>query len=342
MYILGVLTIIFGAGASYDSDPNRPPPDDWDDRPPLANQLFDRRPRFNSIAAKYRQFAAIANDVRRKVDSGQQLEGVLAELQQTTSTYPLVTSQLMAVRYYLRDLIEDTSTQWSRECSGATTYADFVNQVNAWSHRSGRLVNYITFNYDRLLEDALLNLNLRFDDLEDYIRPPEIGAPNIIRPHGSVSWYEALDPGRPSTPHFSAEEVIQKAAQLLPTNNLTIGPPLVGPYAPALAIPVNNKQEYVCPERHVNTMREILRATKFLLIIGWRGTEQHFCEELRTLILPGTPLVVCNGSVDDSARAIGQLKLHQSIAKVPTDLGFSSLSSDIYLDEIFRAAENSV
>lgn len=47
-----------------------------DDRPPLANQLFDRVPRFNTIAAKYRQIASIANDVRAKVNSGQQLRQV--------------------------------------------------------------------------------------------------------------------------------------------------------------------------------------------------------------------------------------------------------------------------
>lgn len=39
-------------------------------------------------------------------------------------------------------------------------------------------------------------------------------------------------------------------------------------------------------------------------------------------------MVVCNGSIDDSARAIGQLKLHQAIAKDPTDFGFSSLTSN--------------
>jgi hypothetical protein len=199
---------------------------------------------------------------------GQQLEAVLAELQQSASTYPLVPSQLMAVRYYLRDLIDETSTQWSRECSGATTYADFVNRVNAWSHRSGKLVNYITFNYDHLLEYALLNLNLRFDDLEDYIRAPKIRAPNIIRPHGSVRWYELLNAGRPAALHTSPDEIIQKAAQLIPSNSVMIGPPQNGLYAPALAIPVNNKQDYVCPERHINTMHEILRATKFLLVIG--------------------------------------------------------------------------
>jgi hypothetical protein len=337
-----VLTIIFGAGASYDSDPDRPVPYPWDDRPPLANQLFDRRPRSDVIAAKYRQIASIANDVRAKVKAGQQLEAVLAALQQSAPGYPVVPSQLMAIRFYLRDLIDDTSNEWSRECSGATTYADFVNRVNEWSYRSGKLVNYITFNYDHLLEEALLNMNLRFDNLDDYIRPPMVGTPNIIRPHGSVRWYELLDAGKPAQQRLPPGEVIRKAGELVPSNRISIGPGKNGIYVPALAIPVNNKQEYVCPETHINTMHEILRATKFLLIIGWRGTEQRFGEELRALLLPGTHLVVCNGAIDDCARTLGILKLHQTLAKDPTDLGFSALSSDSYLDEIFRVAEHSV
>jgi hypothetical protein len=49
-----VLLVVFGAGASYDSDPDHPPPAPAgghlltieNHRPPLANRLFDNRPQF--------------------------------------------------------------------------------------------------------------------------------------------------------------------------------------------------------------------------------------------------------------------------------------------------------
>src|SRR5438105_2029867 len=44
-----MLMVIFGAGASYDSDPTRPSANyvlPTPHRPPLANQLFDNRPEF--------------------------------------------------------------------------------------------------------------------------------------------------------------------------------------------------------------------------------------------------------------------------------------------------------
>src|ERR1019366_2184605 len=107
-----MLTVIFGAGASYDSDPFKPTPYEYDDRPPLAKELFDQR--FAKIAARYRRIAPITNDIRRRVADGENIETVLASLEAAASSYPPIPSQLMSIRFYLRDLIDETTTKWTQ------------------------------------------------------------------------------------------------------------------------------------------------------------------------------------------------------------------------------------
>jgi hypothetical protein len=64
-----VLLIVFGAGASYDSAAARAAKDERferiDDRPPLANQLFDDRPEFVNDLDLFPQCKGIVQELRR-------------------------------------------------------------------------------------------------------------------------------------------------------------------------------------------------------------------------------------------------------------------------------------
>lgn len=67
-----MLTAIFGAGASADSDPSRPfrqaedPPsqDQDNDRPPLANELFANRTQFAAVLQRFPQCNPIVPRLR--------------------------------------------------------------------------------------------------------------------------------------------------------------------------------------------------------------------------------------------------------------------------------------
>ena len=224
-----MLTVILGAGASYDSDPARRPPPYYcayyEERPPLADELFDTRSRFNSILAKYRPLAAIATELRERVSSGENLESVLANFQERDATNQQIPSQLLAARYYLRDVLDDTSSAWSAQCAGVTTYAAFVNHLNHWSHRTNRIVNYVTFNYDFLLEDAFANLHTTFDDLTSYVPPLAVGSPNLIRPHGCVRWNQVVNTSAAIPVWTSDATKIRHASNLTPVNQFWIGRP---------------------------------------------------------------------------------------------------------------------
>ncbi len=345
-----MLTVILGAGASYDSDPARRPPPYYEERPPLANELFDTRSRFNSVLARYRPLAAIATELRARVSSGENLESVLADFQGRGATNPQIPSQLLAVRYYLRDVLDDTSMAWSTQCARVTTYAAFVDHLNHWSHRTNRIVNYVTFNYDYLLEDAFANLHMTFGDLTNYVPPLRVGSPNLIRPHGCVRWYQVVDTTAPIPVDASDAIIIQRASELTPADQFWIGKPerrysdALGPHktlVPAVALPIDNKQEFVCPSSHVERMEEILDATTVLLLIGWRGSDPAFAGVLDAHIRPGVQMFVCNGTQNDGGLAVTTLATYglNQVRSNPLEHGFSSLLRSDELEHILDVAE---
>jgi integrase-like protein len=84
-----MLLVIFGARASFDSVPHRPPSvsQSWDDaRPPLANQLFQDRELFVDAMKRFPQCMALVPPLRKP---GVDVEQELATLQEQAKTFPL-------------------------------------------------------------------------------------------------------------------------------------------------------------------------------------------------------------------------------------------------------------
>ena len=176
-----MLLVIFGAGASYDSDSSRPPPPDGTfsvisdmesgSRPPLANDLFENRPGFKESLDLYSDCHPIVPCLR-DMDGQRSIEQVLEELQLEAEEEPRYVDrliQLAAVRLYLRSMLLKTSERWSGECGGITNYLALLDQIRRWAHRRVALV---TFNYDPLLEHALQKLTgWPLDGLDRYPVP---------------------------------------------------------------------------------------------------------------------------------------------------------------------------
>lgn len=70
----------------------------WDERPPLANQLFDTRPIFVELMEKFKECQALVPILRH---AGTSVEKKLAEFQEQASTFPQVHRELNAIRFYL-------------------------------------------------------------------------------------------------------------------------------------------------------------------------------------------------------------------------------------------------
>ena len=93
-----MLLVILGAGASYDSVPSRPAPNDahYNDlpnRPPLADQLFADRQYFGRVMTKYQECLDIAPRLRH-LRGGASIESVLQLYQSEAIEYPERIQQL--------------------------------------------------------------------------------------------------------------------------------------------------------------------------------------------------------------------------------------------------------
>src|SRR5688500_8933487 len=108
-----MLTIIFGAGASYDSSPDHKPKSYSDHRLPLAKELFSTR--FQHIAQDYLIALSLINRLRRASNIEHELELISTE---DGSNIP---EQLLKIRRYIKQVIETAQTDWE-----STTYRNTV------------------------------------------------------------------------------------------------------------------------------------------------------------------------------------------------------------------------
>jgi hypothetical protein len=73
---------------------------------------------------------------------------------------------------------------------------------------------------------------------------------------------------------------------------------------PALAIPMADKTQFVCPAAHQAMIDDVLPLTTAVLAIGWRAGENHFLQRLNGL-RPGVPVwVVSPNSARETVRRL--------------------------------------
>ena len=78
-------------------------------RPPLANQLFDERREFVNAMNQYPQMSALVPRLRRASQlSGNTIEASLRHIQEETDVFPRRKSHLMALEFYLSDILRST------------------------------------------------------------------------------------------------------------------------------------------------------------------------------------------------------------------------------------------
>jgi hypothetical protein len=112
-----MIMVFFGAGASYDSVPSRPPKiyprPSLDSRPPLATELFLDQGIFNNWITEFPQCKPIVPYLR-SIAPGVTLEHVLETLQDEGKTKPQRQRQMAAIRFYLHCAIWECEDLWTR------------------------------------------------------------------------------------------------------------------------------------------------------------------------------------------------------------------------------------
>jgi hypothetical protein len=130
----------------------------------------------------------------------------------------------------------------------------------------------------------------------------------VIKVHGSVDWWRPIR-GHVDWPinadHGAiATQVIARAATLDISSEyvfdrapLMAGWPQQPPMFPALAIPVEEKDDFECPATHIDYLKSAIGETSKILFIGWRARDLPFLKLLRDHLSPfrSTPACVVAG-----------------------------------------------
>ena len=143
-----MLLIILGAGASHDSVNTSQHPMDESLRPPLANGLFDRR--FDGSVRQFEQLLCVLDRLRER-PNGVSLEEQLETLQEEGVTYPKRLEQLVAIKFYLQNVLFNCGASWAHQAGQATNYVAMLDRIDHWRHLHDDQVAIVTFNYDLLI-----------------------------------------------------------------------------------------------------------------------------------------------------------------------------------------------
>jgi hypothetical protein len=358
------LLVIFGAGASYDSinpvtfveNPNRRIPMTPYYRPPLAVQLFEDRPNFHSALSSYPYFNGRVSELRRKTISagGLNVERELEQIQQEVNQYPPAAVELAAIRFYLRQILWDCGTKWHARAAGATNYAELLRRIEQWWLPRKEHVVLVTFNYDLLLDAALASfpIGLKPSDIDDYVRRDDY---KVIKPHGSVNWSRIVEQPPPhgeSEPEVTTT-MIARVADLRITDSYVIND-LSAMNArnmlfPAVAIPVESKSDFACPQSHITAFVQSLTGwrgrrnqsddTRHVLIIGWRASEGHFLEIVRGHLSKKRVLVIAESqaAAEQTAQNLSKADVERGDIHCSDKAGFSEFLAVQELESFLQA-----
>jgi|CXWL01.1.fsa_nt_gi hypothetical protein len=307
-----MLLVILGAGASFDSSPSMPlgrePAPPHPNRPPLAKQLFSNRRYFGEVLQKYPHSRAIVPRLRH-LREGDSVEGLLQELMAESANSHDRAQQIASIRYYLQEILSVCPMQWRNESQGVLNHLTLLDDIKNYNTKD-EPVCFVTFNYDTLLEWAFAEAGFPIQSLEDYVSRRFA----LVKLHGSVNWGRVVSTPLPGkildNPSLMATELITRYG----THNITKiyvmadGTPPISQedrgISPALAIPVEEKVAFECPEDHLDKLKSFLPEVTKILTIGWRAAEKPFLDLLRQGVRSKRiQTLIVNGNADECIAA---------------------------------------
>jgi hypothetical protein len=348
-----MLMVIFGAGASFDSSPTYPfpsatPPGAGPDehhnafnRPPLAKELFANRPLFINAIDHFPQCKSIVPRLRAPaVISGERsIETLLQEIEEEAKTYSRGRQELAAVQCYLQRAISQCETRWLGLTSGITNYLSLLREIER-TNKGGEPVCLVTFNYDMLLEDALRHLGYNINRMEDYVETPALF--RVFKLHGSTNWARIVESEIPSylntgSPLQVLNHFIDYPDELRISDSFVLCDPAgMGvidgkPVFPAIAIPVEKKNQFACPQILIEQLVAVLPHVSKILVVGWRATEQNFLNLLAnrlTGLRRGAQLYIVAGSQANALET--RVRIYRALLNNPPNSPYDSPDSSCH------------
>lgn len=311
------LLIIAGAGASFDSDSARPVflpngqlnTTDFEKRLPLANGLFV--PEFLPLQAEYWRMQPLVADLVRRIGD-RTVEEVLTDFQSTVNSNPIRPIQLMATRFYIPALVRQQERVWLGKHGITSNWMTLFNRLADLGIDLRGDMSILTMNYDTLIERALEFFSIpKYEHISHYHQRER---PLLVKAHGSVNWFHQINGWYPSDrlrsetgfPHA----MIEDAAQVDPFEMITFSHSLHTAYMenerfylPALAVPVRAKINFVCPPAHREALIKAVQQASHVLIVGWRGADDHVTKLIKEHISPSACITVVTPKKQESVEA---------------------------------------
>jgi hypothetical protein len=237
--------------------------------------------------------------------------------------------QLAAIRYYLQLLISQCENDWEEVARGITNYRTLLDQLRR-CRKTEDPVLLVTFNYDKMIENALPSVGVSINELSHYIRD---NAFKLFKLHGCVDWAREVETEINLTPGSTWEivrELIQKVGDLKISDRYRMvagGHPIAKdgdiPLFPAIAIPVETKPTFECPSDHLECLREHLRKVTKILIVGWRATEKHFLDLMNSSGIAKIEVQVVAANKPEAEEVLGRFTAGRSFPGEAVEGGFT-------------------
>lgn len=234
-------------------------------------------------------------------------------------------------------MLWECEVRWRNEAKGISNYKSLLDEIRH-RRKGDEVVCLGTFNYDTLLEDALPGVGLTVQGMSDYVAGHRHY--KVVKLHGSINWAHPVEGAIEYRNPNAAWQVIE--AHIEGIIELQIGRTFVRVTShpcgvqdgvglfPAIAIPVEAKSKFECPQEHLEFLCQHLKKTDRLLLIGWRATEAHFLDLLAEH-LPGNVRALIVAGNETEAVNIGrrlESRLKEALIKFSFERapgGFSDL-----------------
>jgi len=248
----------------------------------MGHELFANRDYFGPFIDRYGEVRPLVHKFRG-FSGSVALEAELERLQDQSKNRAQLRRQLTALRYYLQRVIVSSTKEWSDRLHGVTNYVRLVDDIDSlWTEGRGGKVCFVTFNYDTLLDGALGQIGIRFGkNLESYTADDRY---KLIKPHGSVDWFHPVVSGISINSHPYVLQIIKDIDKIEVSDQFIMHSEHsdIDDLAalPALSIPVARKTQFEAPAAHIRVLEALIPSVTHLLLIGWRGNEEHFRQML--------------------------------------------------------------
>jgi hypothetical protein len=277
------LCVILGAGASYDCVGEATSLVNWEYRPPVTDEIFEARAAFSPILEHYPKALSLASMLRRAVQRDG-LEAALRGLADSSDSH--IQRQFRQIPLYLRELLGEVGAHFT---NAPANYQYLVNRLLSDDFER---VAFVTLNYDLLLDRCIETAaSHTFATMDDYLPPGANWL--LVKLHGSVNWgYRLVDVkyvgvDRPSVlklideidlaEHVASEAEVLEGHQHAWKNKGQV----TDNYFPAIAVPVDNKYEPVCPSGHWEALQKFIAECPNYLIVGTSAKDEDLLSLLR-------------------------------------------------------------